>query len=239
MPHPIPPTPTRVDWCQEEERDQQGKTLMTRSPMMTCSSHPDHRDTEAPRPWTHRCLAHRTAAANDWDQTNPDQNPPLLFKGEHQWHQPVPRGLPDLLWGLPAVLYGTPVTDGSVRYLASQRTCSGLVGSIFGRSTGTYHLMTTTEGPQYRYRSWDTFTGIFQEQFWDPAIEEIHEKRMGELCMRNDPAHVYFWKVGKGGQVGELTRRRDWPRCASAHHPTSHSSQYSISITVNWPWPSK
>ncbi len=30
---------------------------------------------------------------------------------------------------------------------------------------------------------------------WDPMIEEVHEKEMGELKMSNQPAHVYFCKL--------------------------------------------
>ncbi len=36
---------------------------------------------------------------------------------------------------------------------------------------------------------------MIDEQFRNPAIEEVHEKRMNELCMGNDPATTYFQKL--------------------------------------------
>ncbi len=36
---------------------------------------------------------------------------------------------------------------------------------------------------------------IFRKQFWDPAIEEVHEKWMREMHMGNDPVHIYFCRL--------------------------------------------
>lgn len=55
------------------------------------------------------------------------------------------------------------------------------------------------------------FTEEFCEQFWDPAIKLVHEKRMGEIKMGNDPAHLYFWKLEReaklANQLSDETKR--------------------------------
>lgn len=50
-------------------------------------------------------------------------------------------------------------------------------------------------GPRYRYPRWDAFVELFRKQFRDPAIELIHEKRMGEIKMGSDPTHIFFRKL--------------------------------------------
>lgn len=61
-------------------------------------------------------------------------------------------------------------------------------------------------GPQYRYPQWDQFVKLFREEFRDPAIEEVHEKQMGDLHMGSNPAHVYFQKLE---WEAKLANRRD------------------------------
>ncbi len=36
---------------------------------------------------------------------------------------------------------------------------------------------------RYRYPDWTTFCELVRARFRDPAVEEVHEKRMGELKM--------------------------------------------------------
>ncbi len=54
---------------------------------------------------------------------------------------------------------------------------------------------TDDQGPRYRYPPWDNFVELFRTQFWDPTMEEVHEKQMGEIRMNNDPAYAFFWKI--------------------------------------------
>ncbi len=51
------------------------------------------------------------------------------------------------------------------------------------------------EPPWYRYPRWTKFVKQINDQFHDPAIEEVHEKKMYELRMGNNPATVYFQKL--------------------------------------------
>ncbi len=56
-------------------------------------------------------------------------------------------------------------------------------------------------GPRYRYSNWNEFVETFCKQFCDPAIEEVHEKRMGELRMGSDPAHIYFQRLEREAKL--------------------------------------
>ncbi len=56
-------------------------------------------------------------------------------------------------------------------------------------------------GPRYRYPRWEDFKEIFREQFRDPAIELVHEKRMSETKMGSDPAHVFFRKLEREAKL--------------------------------------
>ncbi len=62
------------------------------------------------------------------------------------------------------------------------------------------------DGPQFRYPHWDEFTRIFKKRFRDPAIEEVHEKRMKELRMGADSTMVFFQKLE---QEAKLAGRHD------------------------------
>lgn len=46
-------------------------------------------------------------------------------------------------------------------------------------------------GPQYHFPDWETFTGEVREQFCDPTIELVHERRLLELKMTR-PAYLFF-----------------------------------------------
>lgn len=50
-------------------------------------------------------------------------------------------------------------------------------------------------GRQYQYPHWQDFVIKFKEQFHDPAVEEVHKKKMKELKMGSDTATVYFQKL--------------------------------------------
>lgn len=56
-------------------------------------------------------------------------------------------------------------------------------------------------GSRYRFPEWDTFVRDFHEQFRDMAVELVHEKRMGDLKMGNDPAHLYFRKLEREAKL--------------------------------------
>ncbi len=36
---------------------------------------------------------------------------------------------------------------------------------------------------------------MMEAQFHDPAIEEVHEKRMNDLCMGNGATTIYFQRL--------------------------------------------
>ncbi len=46
-------------------------------------------------------------------------------------------------------------------------------------------------GPRYRFPNWAEFARLVREQFRDPAIKLVHEKKMGELRMTG-PAYLFF-----------------------------------------------
>ncbi len=46
-------------------------------------------------------------------------------------------------------------------------------------------------GPRYRFPDWEKFTEMVREQFRDPAIELVHEKRMNKVKMMG-PAYQFF-----------------------------------------------
>ncbi len=60
-------------------------------------------------------------------------------------------------------------------------------------------------GPRYRFPDWATFTTLVHEQFQDPAIKLMHEKKMGELRMTG-PAYLFFRQMEK---EAKLARRLD------------------------------
>lgn len=55
--------------------------------------------------------------------------------------------------------------------------------------------------PHYHYLHWDNFVREFKEQFHDPTIKEVYEKRMGELKMAGDVATVYFQKLKREAKL--------------------------------------
>ncbi len=46
-------------------------------------------------------------------------------------------------------------------------------------------------GPRYRFLDWAMFVTMVQNQFHDPAIELVHEKKMGKPRMTG-PAYLFF-----------------------------------------------
>ncbi len=60
-------------------------------------------------------------------------------------------------------------------------------------------------GPRYRFLDWAKFITLVCEQFCDPAIELIHEKKMGELQMTG-PAYLFFQQMER---EAKLARRID------------------------------
>ncbi|SJL13288.1 uncharacterized protein ARMOST_16728 [Armillaria ostoyae] len=49
--------------------------------------------------------------------------------------------------------------------------------------------------PRFRFPSWGEFTTLLAQNFHDPASEELHEKRMFDLCMGKGPAISYFQEL--------------------------------------------
>lgn len=52
-----------------------------------------------------------------------------------------------------------------------------------------------TTPPQFRYPIWDNFMMMTKTQFYNPAIEEVHEKHINDLHMGNGAATTYFQKL--------------------------------------------
>ncbi len=48
---------------------------------------------------------------------------------------------------------------------------------------------------RFCYPEWDSFMGMVNTQFRDPAVEEVHEKRMFDLRMGNGTATAYFQRL--------------------------------------------
>lgn len=67
--------------------------------------------------------------------------------------------------------------------------------------------------PQYRYPSWETFCNLVRERFHDPAIEEVHEKKMRELKMADDSAPLYFQKLERKAKLAG--HRHDTGHCGT------------------------
>ncbi len=55
-------------------------------------------------------------------------------------------------------------------------------------------------GTRYRFPGWDEFARLVREQFRDPAIELVHEKRMGELRMMG-PAYLFFRRMEREAKL--------------------------------------
>ncbi|PBK62838.1 hypothetical protein ARMSODRAFT_895266 [Armillaria solidipes] len=52
-----------------------------------------------------------------------------------------------------------------------------------------------TAPPRFRYPTWGEFINTVNTQFRDPAVEEVHEHKMFDLRMGNNPATKYFQKL--------------------------------------------
>ncbi|PBK71051.1 hypothetical protein ARMSODRAFT_1017817 [Armillaria solidipes] len=50
---------------------------------------------------------------------------------------------------------------------------------------------------RFHYPTWEELIGTINDQFRDPAVEEVHEKKMFDLCMSNGPATTYFQELEK------------------------------------------
>ncbi len=55
-------------------------------------------------------------------------------------------------------------------------------------------------GPRYRFPDWEEFARLVREQFRDPAIELVHEKKMGELRMMG-AAYLFFRKMEREAKL--------------------------------------
>ncbi len=56
---------------------------------------------------------------------------------------------------------------------------------------------------RYRYPDWSTFCELIRARFRDPAVEEVHEKRMGELKMTGT-AVQFFQKLEREAKLAAL-----------------------------------
>ncbi len=79
-------------------------------------------------------------------------------------------------------------------------------------------------GPRYRYPHWDDFVREFKAMFRDPAIEEVHEKRMKEMKMGGDPATVFFQKLEHEAKL------------AGRHDDTNRHGMMVTTVRQGVPW---
>ncbi len=56
---------------------------------------------------------------------------------------------------------------------------------------------------RYRYPSWEEFSQLLKDRFRDPAVEEVHEKKMGELKMTGT-ATQFFQKLEREAKLAAL-----------------------------------
>ncbi len=55
-------------------------------------------------------------------------------------------------------------------------------------------------GTRYRFPDWAEFARLVREQFRDPAIELVHEKKMGKLRMTG-PAYLFFRRMEREAKL--------------------------------------
>ncbi len=171
---------------------------------------PTPRVYRTPSAGTHGELERWPPTADDWGQTDPRQNSTTLWR-QAWWHQAIPRGLHHVLWKFPTVLPKCPSL--MIPFLTSHLEGDTEDWWVHLRDDYWYippepkfdatvaEINDYDAGPRYRYPSWEDFIDIFCEQFRDPAIELVHEKRMGELRMNNNPTHIYFRKLKREAKL--------------------------------------
>ncbi|PBK89744.1 hypothetical protein ARMGADRAFT_1083206 [Armillaria gallica] len=57
------------------------------------------------------------------------------------------------------------------------------------------------QGPRYRYPNWATFIREFHEEFRDAAVEETHERKMGEIKMAGKTATKFFREIEREAKL--------------------------------------
>ncbi len=57
-------------------------------------------------------------------------------------------------------------------------------------------------GPRYRFPDWEEFSRLVREQFCDPTIELIHERKMGEIKMMG-PAYLFFRQMEREAKLAQ------------------------------------
>ncbi len=135
--------------------------------------------------------------------------PPCAFKGDHdviKWFlgdcltyfdmfQHYYRGIPSLMVTFASALFEGPAEDWWVQRWLEYWSNSDNNG----------------EPPQFQYPPWDDFIEIINAQFWDPAIEEVHEKHMYDLHMKNNPVTTYFQRLEEEAKLAGLrSDEREW-----------------------------
>ncbi|PBK85104.1 hypothetical protein ARMGADRAFT_1087772 [Armillaria gallica] len=75
----------------------------------------------------------------------------------------------------------------------------------------TYFKVDWDGQARYRYPDWMTFMKEVVTQFCDPAIEEVHKRKMYELKMMGKAATVYFQELEMEARLANR-RNDDEPR---------------------------
>ncbi len=117
---------------------------------------------------------------------------PAKFKGEHD---DIDRFLGDcntyfeLFWHIFAGVH-------SIMVVSAASLLEGVAQDWWVHHRETYLYVPDPDDDdddlvRYRYPSWTTFCKLVKERFRDPAVEEVHEKRMGELKMTGTAIHFF------------------------------------------------
>ncbi|PBK75376.1 hypothetical protein ARMSODRAFT_1012829 [Armillaria solidipes] len=67
----------------------------------------------------------------------------------------------------------------------------------------------SNEPAQFRLLNFEEFVGLLTAQYRDPAVEEVHEKKMFNLQMGNGTATTYFQELEKLAKLAERCRDED------------------------------
>ncbi len=70
----------------------------------------------------------------------------------------------------------------------------------WGTTTTTTLTRRSTAAPRYQFPDWAEFSRLVCEQFQDPTIELVHEKKMGKLKMTG-PAYLFFRQMEREAKL--------------------------------------
>ncbi len=133
-----------------------------------------------------------------------------VLRGRPRRHRTVPRGLQDLLRGLPIPIPKPPRSHGGLRVLTTQGRSAGLVGPpqrrvrLHPRRNRGLRRRRPRRAVQRRkpvqIPGLDRVRSASQGTVPRPRIELVHEKNMGELRMTG-PAYLFFRRMEREAKL--------------------------------------